>query len=70
MSEASAAQRAEEKGAKVMRLQASLLRSEQELERVREALLHARTQAHKRTKHLRTTVQVRRSVLYYECVSC
>ena len=62
MSEASAAQRAEEKGSKVMQLEASLLRSEQELERVREALLQARTQAHKRTKHLRTTVQVRREV--------
>ena len=60
MSEASATQRAEEKGAKVMRLEASLLRSDQEVERVREALLQARAQAHKRTKHLRTTVQVRR----------
>ena len=58
MSEANATQRAEDKGAKVMRLEASLLRSEQELERVREALLQTRTQAHKRTKHLRTTVQV------------
>ena len=60
VSEASTTQRAEEKGAKVMRLEASLLRSEQELERVREALLQARTHAHKRTKHLRTTVQVRK----------
>ena len=60
VSEASATQRAEEKGAKVMRLEVSLLRSEQELERVREALLQARTHAHKRTKHLRTTVQVRK----------
>ena len=60
MSEANASQSAGEKGAKVMRLEASLLRSEQELERVKETLLQARAQAHKRTKHLRTTVQVRR----------
>ena len=60
MSESNAVHSLEEKSAKVMRLEASLLRSEQERDGLTEALFHARAEASKRTRHLRTTVQVGR----------
>ena len=47
-----------------MRLEASLLRSEQEKDGLTEALFHARADAHKKTGHLRTTVQVRAKLTY------
>ena len=58
VSESTAVHRAEEQSAKVMRLEAVLLRIEQERDGLSERLFHSRAEAHKRTKHLRTTVQV------------
>ena len=65
MNESTAVHRAEELSAKVMRLEAALLRIEQERDGLSERLFHSRAEAHKRTKHLRTTVQV--SYVYVFC---
>lgn len=60
VSESNAVRGLEEKSAKVLRLEASLLRSEQERDSLSEALFQARAEAGKRTRHLRATVQVSR----------
>lgn len=58
VSEVEANRQAEELRSKVMRLEASLLRSDQDRDQLKESLFVARSETHKRTHQLRSTIQV------------